>query len=393
MPFPSRSAAVVGVYTTKQGKKLGVSTHQLEIEAIQGALADAGLTVADVDGLIPLSTEATYRTMMQWVEQLGGNPTYLESASPVGGIAKATAAIAAGMANVVVLFWGNAHASVGAKGAQQQQGAKASSVRAPRVGDMHWMIHGAYMVPWYALWTQRYMHEFNVPQEKLAEYAVIARHHATLNPASLMGDKGEITVDDVLSSPPVALPLHRLECSLDNEGGYALVVASAEVARNCKKKPVWILGGAERAFTDSYSTFTADWLNNSRSAVKRATDIAFEGAGVTRADIDVAGLYDCFPVTVARDLEEMGFCGRGEGADMIAEGHLRLGGSLPTNTDGGLLSNSHNMNPGGMHAIEVTRQLRGECDRRQVKDARIGVVLSQGWSVLGLAGTAILAAD
>lgn len=393
MPFPSRSAAVVGVYTTKQGKKLGVTTHQLEMEAIQGALADAGLTIADVDGLMPLALESTYRNMMAWTEQLGGRPLYLDVATPVGGLAKAAIAIEAGLANVVVLFWGISNASVGANSKHQQTGTKVAPTRAPRTGDMHWMIHGAYMVPWYALWTQRYMHEYNIPQEKLAEYAVIARHHATLNPDSIMGEKGEITVEEVLTSPAVALPLHRLECSLENEGGYAMVVASAEVARNCKKKPVWVLGGAEAAFTDSYSTFTADWMNSSRSAVKHAADIAFGVSGVSRSEIDVAGLYDCFPVTVARDLEEMGFCGRGEGADMIAEGHLRLGGSLPTNTDGGLLSNSHNMNPGGMPAIEVTRQLRGECDRRQVKDAKIGVVLSQGWSVLGLAGTAILAAD
>ncbi|MBV1918257.1 MAG: hypothetical protein KUG65_09390, partial [Sphingomonadaceae bacterium] len=109
-------------------------------------------------------------------------------------------------------------------------------------------------------------------------------------------------------------------------------------------------------------------------------------------DIDVAGLYDCFAVTVARNLEEMGFCKLGEGADYMAQGHLWLDGKMPSNTDGGLMSNSHNGNPSGLHTIEVVRQLRGECGDRQVKDPKIGVTLAQGWSVHGLAGTLVLAA-
>jgi acetyl-CoA acetyltransferase len=191
----------------------------------------------------------------------------------------------------------------------------------------------------------------------------------------------------------VADPLHLLECPLDNDGGYAFVVASKEIARNCRKAPVWILGGAESIYTDFYMSITPDWISDKGQAVRRSADLAFDKAGVGRNEIDVLGLYDCFPVTVARDLEEVGFCKLGEGADYIHEGHLRLGGKMPANTDGGLLSHSHNGNPSGFQVIEVARQLRGECGARQVEGAKIGCALSQGFAVHGLGATLVMAAD
>jgi acetyl-CoA acetyltransferase len=255
------------------------------------------------------------------------------------------------------------------------------------------MIQGAYMSAWYALWTRRYMHQFGVSAELMAEYSVIARHHAVLNPDSVMGVKGEITVEDVLNSRLIADPLHLLECSLDNDGGYAIVVASEEIARDCQKAPVWILGGAEAAYTDFYETITRDWISDTPQAVRTAADTTFGMAGVSRDDIDVAGMYDCFPITMARNLEEAGFCALGEGAAYMQAGHISLGGKMPTNTDGGLLSHSHNGNPSGFQVTEVTKQLRGECGARQVPDAKIGLVLSQGWAVHGIGATAILAVD
>jgi acetyl-CoA acetyltransferase len=324
---------------------------------------------------------------MAWAEQLGGRPvTLLDVGSGSSGVAKAAVAIAAGMAEVVVIFFANAGFRVGPRG-------QPITERAPRVEDFDFMIHGAYMTPWYAMWTHLYMKQFGVAQEDLALVSVINRYHATLNPASLMGSRGEITVDDVMESRMIATPLHVLECPLDNDGGYAIVVASEAVARDCAKKPVWVLGGAEAAYTDSYRTITAPWIGQEGAAVRRCADMAFDMAGIGRDEIDVAGLYDCYPVTLARDLEEMAFCELGEGADYIKAGHTRLGGKMPTNTDGGLMSNSHNGNPSGMHTIEVVRQLRGECGRRQVPDAKIGVSLAQGWAVHGLAGAVVMAAD
>ena len=387
MSFPSRKAAIVGVYTSEQARGMQRTTASLEVECVKGALADAGLSHRDVDGLISMSFNTSLVQSMAWAEQLGGRPlTLFDIGSGAGSAVKAALAIASGLTNVVVVFCANAGFRLGPQGSSGQAGA-------PRVADMNFMIQGAYMSPWYALWTRRYLHQFNVRPEYLAEYSVIARHHATLNPGSVMGGKGEITVDDVFNSRMVADPLHLLECPLDNDGGYAFVVASEAVARDCKKKPVWILGGAESIYTDFYMSITPDWINDRGQAVRKSADLAFATAGVSRGEIDVAGLYDCYPVTVARDLEEIGFCKLGEGADYIHEGHLRLGGKMPANTDGGLLSHSHNGNPSGFQVIEVARQLRGECGPRQVADAKIGCALSQGFAVHGLGATLVMAAD
>jgi acetyl-CoA acetyltransferase len=387
MSFPSRKAAVVGVYNSKQAKNLPYTAWQLELECIKGALADAGLTHKDVDGLVPMAFNTPLSLHMQWAEQLGGRPiSFIDVGGGAGGVAKAALGIASGMANVVVVFFANAGFRLGPQGTAGQAGA-------PRVGDMNYMVQGAYMSPWYAMWTRRYLSMFNVRPEYLSEYSIIARHHAVLNPESVMGVKGEITLDDIYNSRMISDPLHLLECPLDNDGGFAIVVASEEIAKSCRKAPVWVLGGAEAVYTDPYQTITRDWISSESQAVRVTADKAFGMAGVTRDDIDTAGLYDCFPITVARDLEEMGFCKLGEGADYIHEGHLRLGGKMPANTDGGLLSHSHNGNPSGFQITEVTKQLRGECGPRQVEGAKIGVALSQGWAVHGLAGTVILAAD
>lgn len=390
MAFPARQAAIVGVYTTEQARRLERTAVSLQLEAIKGALDDAGLSAKDVDGLIPLDphpygTQASVH--MFWAEQLGEHPiTFMEVGIASGGVAKAALAVASGMCEVAVLFWGKAGYQLGPSG----QGAAS---RAPRVGDFSFDPHGAYMSGWYAMWARRYMHEFGVTNEDLARVAVTHCHHATLNPDSVMGHKGEISVDNVLGSRFICEPLHLFDCAIDNDGGYAMVIAAQDVARNCRTKPVWVLGGAEAAFTDFYMTVNDPWFPAEGKAVRRTADLAFDMAGISRDEVDVAGLYDCFTITMLRDLEEMGFCKVGEGADYFKEGHTALGGSMPCNTDGGLLSNSHNGNPSGMHTIEVVRQLRGECGARQVPDAKIGVSLAQGYAVHGQAGTLVMAVD
>jgi acetyl-CoA acetyltransferase len=259
--------------------------------------------------------------------------------------------------------------------------------------EWSFFIHGAYMIPFYAMWAQRYMHEFKVTSADLAEVAVVDRHHATLNPDSIMGPRGEITVDDVLGSRVIAAPLHLLDCSLDNDGGYAVVITTAERARDARKPPVYILGGAEAYYTDFYVSFDDDWFPEAGLSVRKATDRAFGLAGVTRDDVDVLAVYDCFTITGVRNLEEMGFCKVGEGTDFVKEGNTRLGGRLPTNTDGGLLSNSHCGDPSGLQVVEVVRQLRGEGGARQVPGARIGVSLQQGFAVHGIGSTLVMGVD
>lgn len=389
MPFQSRSAAVVGVYTTEQARSLKRSSTSLQIEAIKGALADAGLTLADVDGIVaPIMMEAgglTLPSAQHWAAQLGGKAlTYTDSAGGHLGAQKAAAAIAAGLSKVVILFHGKAGLEIGPRGKLNQT---------PHADPWESMAWGGYMAPWYAMWAKRYMHEFGATSEDMAQVPVIHRHHATLNPASLMGSRGEMTVDDVLGSRMIADPLHLFDCALDNDGGWAMVIAAADVARNCRREPIWIIGGAEAVDSDLYMTVDVPWIGREGSAAQKVGDIAFAQAGITRDDIDVANLYDCFSITFLRDLEELGFCKPGEAADYVRAGHTRIGGSMPCNTDGGLLSNSHNGNPTGMMAIEIVQQLRGDAGERQVADARIGLAFSQGAAVHGVCGTVVLAKD
>ena len=394
MTFPRRQAAIAGVYLTEQGKLPDRSSFSLQLEAIKGALDDAGMTVADIDGLAPMSgsnhiggLDGGTAPHQFWAEQLGRRPlSLMEVGGASGQLAKAAAAISAGMCECAVLFYGRA-------GSRTGPGGTVTPDRAPRVAEWSFPIHGAYMIPFYAMWAQRYMHEFKITGEDLAQVAVVDRHHATLNPDSIMGRRGEITVDDVLGSRMIASPLHLLDCSLDNDGGYAVVITTAERARDARKAPVYVLGGAEAFYTDFYVSFDDTWFPEGGLAVRQATDRAFALAGVGRADVDVLAIYDCFTITGIRNLEEMGFCGVGEGADFVREGNTRLGGKLPTNTDGGLLSNSHCGDPSGLQVVEVVRQLRGECGARQVPDPKIGVSLQQGFAVHGIGSTLIMAVD
>lgn len=396
MAFPRREVAIVGVYQTEQAPRIDRSSISLQLEALKGALDDAGLTMADVDAIHPgQQREAPVKTgvpdpYMFWAEQLGKKPLGLIEFGHQGGVLpKMAMAISAGMCEVAVFL----HGSANYRGRNPAKGE--APTKPPRVNEWDFGIWGLYMSPWYSLWAHRYMHEFGVTSEQLAEVAVTMRYHATLNPASVMGKRGPITVQDVVNSRMIADPLHLLDCCLDNDGGYAIVMTSAERAKDLKKKPVYILGGAESIYIDGYLNIPDPWFDQKGGAVRRATDRAFAMSGVTRDDIDVAGLYDCYTITLIRDLEEMGFCKIGEGADFVHEGHIRLGGKMPTNTHGGLLSCSHCGNPNGMHVIDVVKQLRGnEVEPvRQVKGAKIGITLGQGMSVHGAAGVVIMAAD
>src|SRR5581483_590226 len=232
MAFPRRQAAIVGVYTTEQARFLERTSVSLQIESIKGALDDAGLTLSDVDGLVPFDNRS-YSTSpfagQAWAAQLGGRAfSFIEPGSPTTGVHKAAVAIATGACDVVIAFWGKAGWKLG-------PGATGVPTEAPRVAEWHYDQFGGGYAHWYALWAQRYMHEFGVSSEDLAEVAVTHRYHATLNPASVMGSRGPVTVDDVVGSRMVSSPLHLLDCALDTDGGYGMVIASAEVARNCRK--------------------------------------------------------------------------------------------------------------------------------------------------------------
>jgi len=223
----------------------------------------------------------------------------------------------------------------------------------------------------YAMIAQRHMHEYGTTSEQLAEVAVTMRLHASMNPVAKY--RNPITVDDVLSSRIISSPLHLLDCCIISDGGGALVITSAERARDLKKKPVYILGTGEAMRHAGRGK--RDFLD---IAAAQSGKLAFERAGVTHADIDMGMIYDSFTITVVSQLENLGFCKPGEGGAFVSGGRLRFDGDFPINTDGGGLSSCHPMMRGMFLVIEATKQLRGECGPRQVKDCKTALVHGTG---------------
>jgi acetyl-CoA acetyltransferase len=240
----------------------------------------------------------------------------------------------------------------------------------------------------FAMTAQRHMLEYGTTPEQLATVAVIERAHAAATPGAQM--TAPITVDDVLNSGWVTTPYHKLDCSLISDGGAAFVVTSAERARALGiAKPVYILGGGE-CYTHEH-IFLMPSLTTTGAVQSSAK--AFAMAGCTPADIDVAGVYDCFTGTVIMMLEDLGFCPKGEGGAFVADGHLRPGGSLPSMTMGGGLSYCHPGALGILLIVEAVRQLRGEAGERQVPGAEIGVAHGIGGISNSVGATVVLARD
>jgi acetyl-CoA acetyltransferase len=252
------------------------------------------------------------------------------------------------------------------------------------------------VITYYALVGQRHMYEYGTTHEQLAEIAVACRKHATLNPEAVMGPMGEITVEDVVNSRPITTPLHLLDCSVWTDGGAALLMTSAERAKDAPKPPVYILGLGHSAT----SYYTGDLarprpnlgLSLTNTVGKIAGDDAFSEAGVTRDEIDFVQLYDNFTISALVQFEDLGFCKKGEGGPFVQGGRVQLGGDLPLNTHGGHLSCT--FTPAGyVHWVEGVRQLRGEGDARQVKNAKIGLVSTWASTIATYGGVGILARD
>jgi len=234
--------------------------------------------------------------------------------------------------------------------------------------------------------ARRHMHEFGTTIEQLAEVAVSTRYNAGLNPDAYYQDP--ITIDDVVDAPLVWDPLTKLHCCIRTDGGGSIVLTSEERARDCAKAPVWVLGTGEAA---SHTTMS-EWDDFTESPCVRSGQLAFDRAGVKPDDIDTAQLYDAFTPMVLLTLEGLGFCKKGEGGPFVEDGRLRVGGALPTNTDGGGLSSCQPGMRGMFLLIEAVKQLRGECGPRQVEDARLACVNgTSGW--FSAAGTVILGRD
>ncbi len=328
--------------------------------AIRNALADAGLKLTDVDGLLTASGGAL--SPMGLSEYLGLRPRYVDGTS-VGGssfvyhAARAALAVGSGLCEVAVVAMGQLGRSGGSRGYRfRARGDR----RGQGFGSFFWdSLAGLPLVGAYAMAAQRHMHEYGTTSEDLAHIAVATRYHASMNPKAQYQDP--ITVDDVLSSRWVAEPLHLLDCCVVSDGGGAFVVTTAERARDLPRPAARMLGYGERighAGIGQMPDFTGIVAEDSGR-------LAFHMAGLKPGDIDCAQLYDSFTITVLLELEALGFCPKGEGGRFVRE-HLKIGGPLPINTDGGGLSACHPGMRGIFLVIEALRQIRGEGDPRTV---------------------------
>ena len=369
----SGKVAIVGAADTEVGVIPGRTPMELGVEAALAAIADAGLKKRDIDGLVTCNAMA--QPMMYHAEATAEYlqifPRYCIAAGAGGGttfsiIHHAASAIATGMADIVVVAMADSMRS----GLTRDQ---AMLVQAATGHPEFEQPYGPTVPAYYALIAQAHMAEFGTTQEQFAGIAVACREHAARNPAAQMREL--ITIEDVLESRMIADPLHLLDCSLVSDGGSAIVLTSAERAADLSQTPIYLLGAGEAHSHEHISAAR----NLTTSAAKEAGQRAFEMSGLRPTDMDFAQLYDCFTPTVLVELEDLGFCKKGEGGAFVESGALLPGGSLPVNTHGGLLSHSHPGNPGSMFALtESVVQLRGEANDRQVANAKNALVHAQG---------------
>ena len=378
-----RVAAIAGVAESDLGDVAPKTAIQLQAEAAREALGEAGLTFADVDGLLSAGGD-TFAPSMAIGEYLGIRPRFTDStniggASFVAHAGHAYRAIEAGVCDVALITYGSTQRSASARTL-----GRGGAVRGTFQFEGVWGMPAP--VGPYALAATRHMHEYGTTSEQLAEVAVATREWASLNPKAFMRDP--ITIDDVLRSRWIAEPLHLLDCCLVSDGGGAVVIVSRELARDLPRPPVWILGHGESHTHLGISSMPD--LTTTPALYSGAT--AFGMAGVTPADVDVAELYDSFTITVLLQLEALGFCGRGESGAFVSGQRTAPAGDFPLNTNGGGLSYCHPGMYGIFTLIEATRQLRGESGPRQVDSARIAVANGTG-GVLSSGATVVLASD
>lgn len=385
------AAAIVGVYDeVSPTGVLDVWGRELEAKVVDAALADAGLTRADVDGLCYAGFAPGSVTGL--AEYLGIHPRFLDGTA-VGGSSyevhaeHAAAAIAAGVCDVVVSVYAATPRGDRRRGGQGFGGRRPTG---PPGMDafMEWEAPYGLQMPigGYALAASRHMAVYGTKPEQLAQIAVSTREWAAKNPRARYRDP--ITVDDVLSSEIIASPLHKLDCCLVTDGAGAFVMVSPERARDLAKPPVWVLGAA--SCSDHSMISQMPDLCVTAGAVTGPA--AFAMAGIGHDDVDLLMGYDSFTITMLLHLEDLGFCPKGEGGPFVEDGKLGPGGSLPTNTNGGGLSYTHPGQYGMFLIVEAVRQLRGEAGERQLPDPTVAVCHGSG-GVLSTMSTLVLGTD
>ena len=373
-------AAIVGAAESDLGE-VGPGFTPLDLigQATNRALVDAGLEKKDVDGLFSASAYYSMATVSAG-EYLGIRPRYSDAtnmggSSFVSHLLHAAAALEAGLCEVALVTYASTQRSGGGFRGLSEPPNPYETPYEPR-----------YPVSMYALAASRHMHEYGTTREQLAEVAVATREWAKLNPKAFKRDA--LTVEDVLASRMVSSPLSILDCCLVTDGGGALLVTSAERAKDLRKPPIYLLGAGEAHWHRNISEMPDLTVTAAADSGRRA----FEMAGLESEEVDVAMLYDAFTINPILFLEDLGFCEKGEGGAFVEGGRIAPGGELPVNTNGGGLSYNHPGMYGLLLLIEAVRQLRGECDERQVEGAAVALAHGNG-GVLSSQVTAVLGSD
>lgn len=375
----TRRAGIVGVAESELGKTPHLTVLSQQAKASAAALAEAGLTFAEVDGLFTAGGWS-WSPALALAEYLGIQPTYLDGTN-IGGssfeahLGHAVAAIEAGLIDVALITYGST----------QRTDRTRNQARPATLAEQFERPYGLPTpVGAYALAATRYLHQYGATSEQLAEVAVSARDWAGLNPKAYYRDP--ITIDDVLASDLICEPLHKLDCCLVTDGGGAVVVAAEDRWPDVATRPVVVLGHGE---TTTHQGI-AQMPDLTVTGAAQSGPAAMEMAGVGHADFDVVEIYDSFTITVLLTLESLGFCKPGEAGDFVRGGRTGPGGEFPMNTNGGGLSYTHPGMYGIFLLIEATRQLRGDfTGPRQVADAELALVHGTG-GVLSSTSTVVL---
>jgi len=363
-PF-NRSVAIVGVSESECGRGVSLTPLQHQALAANKALDDAGLRKSDVDAL--MTTDVIGLPSLMVAEYLGITPRFTDTTITGGSafvvfVERAALAIAAGLCEVVLITYGSSLWS--------DRHRFSTAAVDPRMPSAQFEFPYGDLSPIsaYSLAAMRHMHEYGTTSEQFAEVAVASRQWAMRNPNALLRDP--ITIADVIESPVVASPFHKLDCCLMTDGGGAVIVTSVERAKDLRRDPVYLSGSG---FSATHMSISQMHDLTVTGAVESGR-LAFTRAGLAVKDIDVVEIYDSFTFSVILALEDLGFCDKGEGGRFVEGGRIGPGGSLPTNTSGGGLSYTHPGAFGIFLVIEAVRQLRGECGDRQVADAQRALV-------------------
>ena len=368
---------IIGVYEHPTRMAADKTLAQLHAESARGAIEDAGITMRDIDGYFCAAGDTPGLGCLSIVDYLGLRLKHMDS-TDVGGssyllqVGHAAEAIAAGKCSIALITLAGRPRAEGM--------ATGTATRIPPVQMPETQFEtpfGPATANMYAMAAMRHMHEYGTTSEQLAWVKVAASHHAQYNEHAMLRDV--VTVEDVINSPMIADPLHRLDCCVISDGGGAIILANPDIARSLKRPKIKVLGCGE-----SPKNQMGGKVDLTYSGARVSGPLAFAEAGVKPADIKYASIYDSFTITVVIQIEDLGFCEKGQGGKFVSDGNLISGvGKLPFNTDGGGLCNNHPSNRGGLtKVVEAVRQLRGEAHPAvQVRNCDIALAHGTGGSL------------